>query len=858
MVVKKPHQDNTKSKQKGGVPVQLASTTSKLTTDTKKMLSSAKRTRIETRRELDTMRRVTKVMGKFLLSQLSNIVCERESWLVTTLRELRNENPPPLQECDIKFENTEEAALRNSELLCTQEFDFQTLTEHQKNTIIYPGAEFRSIDTLYKIWRVHRDWLTIKESISKGCSYPCKEQPSETERKNDLEAFIKRGNHPLARAGENLEAVKKNYQKEVTKGWMIPITIDGLRALKHARVTPIGVHPQWSIDENGNRKLKRRIAHDCSFTPPSGHSINNDIDTNLLEECIYGQCIRRVLHGIHAMRLRHENSRILMSKVDLDAAYRRLHVHPRWAVTSCSIVDNIAYILSRVPFGVSAGPSKFSTVSEAFFDLIYDLLLDESWNPETLKVDGWDHLATVPTANNEPLGKASELIVDVPDNDFMCDGYIDDGILLGVETAKSAQRLTHAGPVVADAIFRPTNEDFDLGRAEVLSAEKLAAELRPDVTKKILGWVIHSSKFRIYLPTDKYLDWSEDINTLLSQDTVRTKNLESTIGRLNHAGHILPLGRYFLNRLRFRLQKCKKWGAQKLAEWDREDLKLWIRLLKKAAQEGVSINHVTFTVPSHIGTTDACEHGIGGYLEDGRAWRWELPRTLLGVFTINLLEFIAAVVNVWMVVRDGLPDKKILCFTDSSSALGWLYHSIFNPVTQPLHDRVARQLAGILLEQDCTLYSQHVPGKQNVIADSLSRDHHIPEEMLTKSLARLLPDQTPSNFRMVNLPTEITSWICSLQAWSTAPKVSPQARSRSKLGVLLDGVDSWEEWESIMISLTDGPSSPRYASCAHLQPAFDEISMGRERKNSWEEARLVPPLRTFVRPFGRTFGVTPL
>ena len=151
-------------------------------------------------------------------------------------------------------------------------------------------------------------------------------------------------------------------------------------------------------------------------------------------------------------------------------------------------MDQIAYILIRIPFGVSAGPSWFSIVSEAFFDLIYDLLLDETWDPETMKVDGWDHLATIPKSNKEPLGTASELIVEVPDNDFMCDRYIDDGILLGVEAPDLAQRLTHAGPVVVDAIFRPTNEEFDLGRVEVLSAEKLAAELRPDVIKKILGW----------------------------------------------------------------------------------------------------------------------------------------------------------------------------------------------------------------------------------------------------------------------------------------------------------------------------------------------------------------------------------
>ena len=58
--------------------------------------------------------------------------------------------------------------------------------------------------------------------------YPYEEQPSEQERVNDLETLIEQGNHPLALAGENLKAVKKNYQKEVTKGWIIPITIDSL------------------------------------------------------------------------------------------------------------------------------------------------------------------------------------------------------------------------------------------------------------------------------------------------------------------------------------------------------------------------------------------------------------------------------------------------------------------------------------------------------------------------------------------------------------------------------------------------------------------------------------------------------
>ena len=159
---------------------------------------------------------------------------------------------------------------------------------------------------------------------------------------------------------------------------MIPVTIDCLRQIKHARVIPIEVHPQWSIDDKGNRKMKRRVTHDCTFPPPSGHSINNDMADDLLDECIYGQCFRRVLHGIHSMRFRYPKNRILLAKIDLDSAYRRVHVQPKWAVISFSIIDELAYLLTRVPFGVSAGPSKLCMISEAIFDLIYDLLLDES------------------------------------------------------------------------------------------------------------------------------------------------------------------------------------------------------------------------------------------------------------------------------------------------------------------------------------------------------------------------------------------------------------------------------------------------------------------------------------------------
>ena len=155
------------------------------------------------------------------------------------------------------------------------------------------------------------------------------------------------------------------------------------------------------------------------------------------------------------------------------------------------------------------------------------------------------------------------------------------------------------------------------------------------------------------------------------------------------------MGRYFLNRLRYRKTKCIQWGRQKLADWDIADLKLWMTILESASQNGISLNDVNYTEPTDIGITDACEHGIGGFHAEGVDWRWELPADLQEIFSINLLELVASVVNIWMIFRNKGPDVKILNFTDSSSALGWLFKSCFNPVDFPVHDVVAKKISFI-------------------------------------------------------------------------------------------------------------------------------------------------------------------
>jgi hypothetical protein len=105
-----------------------------------------------------------------------------------------------------------------------------------------------------------------------------------------------------------------------------------------------------------------------------------------------------------------------------------------------------------------------------------------------------------------------------------------------------------------------------------------------------------------------------------------------------------------------------------------KDLELWLQILE-IAKEGVSMNLLTYRYPETIYWSDACNYGIGGYSSKGCAWRWKIPAELQNRAHINLLEFLAKVICIWIdILNENLhPDDCILCFGDSTTAMGWLH-----------------------------------------------------------------------------------------------------------------------------------------------------------------------------------------
>ena len=81
------------------------------------------------------------------------------------------------------------------------------------------------------------------------------------------------------------------------------------------------------------------------------------------------------------------------------------------------------------------------------------------------------------------------------------------------------------------------------------AGHKLWGEGRLKEIKMILGWLWNFRRLTISLPLDAYIAWTGEINKMIKERSMTTKDLESTIGRLTHMSIIIPFVHHFLSRL---------------------------------------------------------------------------------------------------------------------------------------------------------------------------------------------------------------------------------------------------------------------------------------------------------------------
>jgi hypothetical protein len=442
--------------------------------------------------------------------------------------------------------------------------------------------------------------------------------------------------------------------------------------------------------------------------------------------------------------------------------------------------------------------------------------------------------------------------------------YIDDlfNCFLLRRLAKGGQIL----PFVLHLMGRPTHTKDAITRDDILSISKFLAEATPSEIKTILGWEVDTRRLLLSLPTNKVTAWSESIHTMLRDPgKVPYDDLDTLIGRLNHCGFLIPQARHFLGRIRTAKHKAAKRRHASLSPAVRADLALWLAFLQAAGQ-GIDMNLLTFRHPTHVSRADACEHGMGGYsLVTGKGWRFEIPLHLRLRTSLNSLEHLATYIQLAFEASTspGLPPQSvILTGTDSTTAAGWLHKSSFDDSTSEAHSLqllVARATAQLLLDQSSVLFPKWFAGKDNQVADSLSRDHHLTNAALSSLLCSSFPSQIPTGFEICPLPrklySQVMTWLRKLPPSLQSPKVP----TRSGIDTSLATAPSSNGSNSTMTpsSTPSSPSAvPVYSVPSPMPTATEDFPLLRALIHE-HQALVETPSTLWLRPIGLTSVAAP-
>ena len=773
-----------------------------------------------------------------------------------------------LEEPLIRFDISKEAANHNFEVLRNENFNLDKILNQENHSVTAYGSEFKNVDDLEHLLHLHPRWTKLKNLLQNGSNWSL-EKTSEELLKDDLDFAIKRGNHKSAEL--HADTLSIALSKEIKKGWELILPIEKVMEIPNLILSPMGVVEQMGVTEDGSFALKHRVTHDLSFPGKvSGQSINSRVIEENLEPCMFGYTLLRIIHRIVHLRQIHPDKIIWIRKEDVKSAYRRVHLNASTALKTAvqMKIEGVLYLLIslRLPFGGSPCPSEFCLLSDIITDTINDLMKCEDWNPEVLSSD---YVKKIPPEKkldrNIPFAQAKDTSVpNLDGDDCKADVFIDDIITVGVDTGTNLQKIV-AGPcTIMHALAQHSLNDPFIPRQDFISDDKNEAEGAPEEVKITLGWVLDTRRLLIQLPKHKFKAWSTQVDSFTKRKSACSKDLQSILGRLENIAIIIPMFGHFLNNIRqTEIKATISNKSQKINNRTREDFVLAKKFIEKA-YSGVNMNLMTFRVPTKIYINDASEHGLGGFAtHSGKAWNWVIPEKLRGRAHINLLEFLAQVISIWVdVINEEIdPLDCLLGMGDNTASMGWLRRTNFRENDESdfewlAKQKVARKLANLILDSDAALYRQWFRGADNDVADSLSRDaYFLSHSSHENFLNNVIPHQVPINFKVHPLPNAIVCFVSSILLLLPVKQQRLMRQKPSDLVLSNAGKLSSCELESIRCFLSHSQNSNKTSSCLHSHKQCEKPPSLEQIKQSWWKEQSVPPSHLWHRPSGQTTGL---
>jgi hypothetical protein len=561
-------------------------------------------------------------------------------------------------------------------------------------------------------------------------------------------------NHPAVT--ENTAQVSKKFAKEEWKGYHVHF----LRFLS-TYIYGIILNPlQWVFD-----KGKGRICVDCTNGPDPRGAANTYIPKPSLdneEECppvYYQSAFRRLLQRILQMRISCPTEPILVHADDIEAAFRRILYHPDMAIAFAYVYENFLMIPVGEVFGSRSAPSFYCVLADVRQALaaITVPTSKSTFHPLVTNchrtIDTSLPLAQVPQDSHHPSLSTLDL-----ENAFNASFVDDNGVVAFFTHILSAinQSVTSAF-----TMFGASGTDR---RGDCLQQEKWENEVSEEFL--FLGFLINTRAMTVSWPFFKRQRLFDELDVILHRPKslyVTPKEMARIVGVIRSASEVAPWGTFLSFNLENALQTAAAKGDSTKKQW-------WTRTriyLSPIAVATIKQIMETLLVPendplwtrpiylqldrdlTHTVISDASYAGLGGWSPEFK-FLWRITREdlahsgfkmkQLGTNSqeptepsaeglhINPLEFIAALINLWIalrMIRDFEPRNGgfvLGLLSDNTSALSWM--SVASRTPDPLLQGLAR-LGSALLVRAAALLTKvvpsHIAGKLNIEADALSR-----------------------------------------------------------------------------------------------------------------------------------------
>eukprot|EP00731_Ephydatia_muelleri_P014516 Em0008g236a len=415
------------------------------------------------------------------------------------------------------------------------------------------------------------------------------------------------------------------------------------RIARYTHRSRIGVVPK------GHNPGKWRLITDLSFPP--GFSVNDGISSALCS-------LSYISVDTAAAVITSLGQGTLLAKIDVQAAYRLIPVHPDDRPLLGIEWKGSVYCDAMLPFGLRSAAKIFSAVADAL-----------EW---ILRRRGVDHVAH----------------------------YLDDFIILG---APHSSQCAHSLRIVVDTCA-------ELGVP--LALDKCEG---PSTCLTFLGIELDTKTRTLRLPRDKLARILDTLETWQEKKVCRRKELESLVGLLHHACTIVRPGRSFLRRMIALLSTANDRHVIRLNRAFRADLAWWHMLAANWNGTGlIPQDRITLTVKLY---TDAA-----GSWGCGASWnqqwfqvQWSEAATPLPISVKEMLPIIMAAAT-WGAQWHG---QLVACYCDNQAVVATL---TTRSSKEERLAHLLRCLFYFEARFQFELRGIHIPGAQNQAADALSRN----------------------------------------------------------------------------------------------------------------------------------------